>query len=306
MDYTMRRATIDDIPTIMDMLSERQNWLHGLGMDQWAGAEKRFQLKVERSVTAGLTWLMYSDIEPVGTLTLTTHADPDFWTPHERLTPALYMNTMATRKKFAGNGLGYLMLDWARSYAYRHHSLQRVRWDVWRTNAKLQDYYLGYGAKHLSTIEAPKRQSGALFESYYNTKLDNFSRVITSDSNIVEIPVTSRSGHWAGNVHDDLDHAGEGRWTQHTYRVIDELLAPSTTAESPGPLQPFSLNVSDRKNQPLIFAPERNGEWCIQGFFVQRISSWPVISQLVSGHPYRMKLSAESLHLVGYQPTVNI
>jgi hypothetical protein len=39
-----------------------------------------------------------------------------------------------------------------------------VRWDAWRTNPQLQDYYRSIGAQHLRTVDVADRWSGALFE----------------------------------------------------------------------------------------------------------------------------------------------
>ncbi|MGH8602579.1 MAG: GNAT family N-acetyltransferase [Gammaproteobacteria bacterium] len=109
------------------------------------------------------TWLLQDDGASIATLTITSEGDPDFWTPAELRTPALYIGKMASAMRRSGEGLGSLMLSWAQDWAARS-GFDSLRWDVWRTNEQLQDYYRSIGGRYIRTVHAAHRPSGALFQ----------------------------------------------------------------------------------------------------------------------------------------------
>jgi Acetyltransferase (GNAT) family len=109
------------------------------------------------------TWVLRDDGAPIATLILTSEGDPDFWAPDELREPALYLGKMASAVHRSGEGLGCLMLSWARDWAAQS-GLDSLRWDVWRTNKDLQDYYRSLGGRYIRTVQAADRWSGALFE----------------------------------------------------------------------------------------------------------------------------------------------
>lgn len=89
--------------------------------------------------------------------------DTDFWTRDELAEPATYVSKAAVSRRFAGRGIGALMLRWVCDHAAADGS-QWVRLDVWKTNRELQSYYRRQGWTYLRTVEAPGRNSGALFQ----------------------------------------------------------------------------------------------------------------------------------------------
>jgi len=70
---------------------------------------------------------------------------------------------MASAVGRSGEGLGSLMLSWAQDWAARS-GFDSLRWDVWRTNKQLQDYYQSIGGRYIRTVHADHRWSGALFQ----------------------------------------------------------------------------------------------------------------------------------------------
>ncbi|WP_189172298.1 GNAT family N-acetyltransferase [Pilimelia anulata] len=113
-------------------------------------------------IADGAIWVLEDADTMVGTITLETSGDPDFWTPTELAEPALYLSKLATLPSRAGEELGALLLDWACDHAYRR-GVPEVRLDAWRTNPALHDYYRHRGWTYLRTEVTPGRQSGALF-----------------------------------------------------------------------------------------------------------------------------------------------
>ncbi|WP_427885803.1 GNAT family N-acetyltransferase [Kribbella sp. GL6] len=152
----------DDAEPVAELLTERAAWLAQRGIAQWS--KKDPARDTAATIAAGETWLLLDGARrPVGTITLSTRADHDFWSRSERSVPALYASKIATRIDCAGQGLGRLLLHAGFMYG-RRRGLSILRWDVWRTNRQLQKYYRSLGASLLRVVVVPGRSSGALFE----------------------------------------------------------------------------------------------------------------------------------------------
>jgi GNAT superfamily N-acetyltransferase len=163
MTYTIWPARKDDLSLVMGLLHRRVEWLRDQGSDQWS-TYQRWEPEMVESIAEGRTLVLRvaDTYEPVGTLTFSHEADPDFWTLEEQEVPALYLSKLATNPDYAGCGLGRLMLDYALYLAIAER-LAEVRMDVWRTAKKLHQYYESQGWSHDRTVDKPGRWSGALF-----------------------------------------------------------------------------------------------------------------------------------------------
>lgn len=162
MTFALVRATTNDAATVAELLTARAAWLARRGIAQWSKKDPARDTAV--TIAAGETWLLLDEARrTVGTITLSTRADHDFWSRSERSVPALYTSKIATSLEHAGQGLGRLLLHAGFMYA-RRRGLCVLRWDVWRTNQNLQTYYQSLGARLLRVVEVPGRSSGALFE----------------------------------------------------------------------------------------------------------------------------------------------
>lgn len=160
--YVMSLAKAGEIDDVMVLINQRIQWLRERECDQW-NTGRPFRTRMENSISQGKTWLLRDVSTPIATITITTDGDPDFWTPQELRQDALYVEKMATSTHRSGEGLGRLLLTWVQDYAARNGKTV-VRWDVWRTNDLLQDYYKSVGARHLRTEDVTNRWSGSLFE----------------------------------------------------------------------------------------------------------------------------------------------
>ncbi|MBV9014005.1 MAG: GNAT family N-acetyltransferase [Pseudonocardiales bacterium] len=159
--YGMDRADIGDLSEVMALLDERTRWLRERGHDQWnTGRDPKAY--IINAIGRRNTWLLRDNGTSLATLTLTSQGDPDFWTLEELRQPALYLGKMASTVRRSGEGLGSLMLAWAQDLAART-GFDYLRWDVWRTNKQLQDYYRSLGGRYIRTVPAAHRWSGALF-----------------------------------------------------------------------------------------------------------------------------------------------
>lgn len=158
----MNWAGPTDLPEVMALLDERRRWLHERGSDQWS-PDRAFATRMTNAVDRREVLLLRDDGVSIATITVTSEGDPDFWTPDELKESALYLGKMASAVCRSGEGLGSLMLSWAQDWAARS-GFESLRWDVWRTNDQLQDYYRSIGGQYIRTVHAAHRWSGALFQ----------------------------------------------------------------------------------------------------------------------------------------------
>ena len=158
----MQWADPADLPEVMALLDERRRWLAERGSDQW-NTGRAFESRMANAIDRHETLLLRDNGVPIATFTMTPEGDPDFWTTDERKESALYLGKMATAVCRRGEGLGLLMLSWAQDWAARS-GFDLLRWDVWRTNGQLQNYYRSIGGQYIRTVRAAHRWSGALFE----------------------------------------------------------------------------------------------------------------------------------------------
>lgn len=163
-------ARMVDVDIIMAWRRERVGWLAERGEDQWSIPLPRSA--VAATVSAGQTWMVWDDSEPLATITLTAYVDVDslwkpdrdpdaLWYPEDDPADALYAAKMMIPLRHAGSGLGGEMLDWAGGRAY-DAGLTWLRLDAWTTNPRLHAYYIRQSFRHVRTVES--RVSGACFE----------------------------------------------------------------------------------------------------------------------------------------------
>lgn len=104
--------------------------------------------RLQTSIDAGETWMVYDGDQTIATLALDRYADPQLWTPEERDQPAFYLHRLIVDRDHAGHGHGANLIDWACDHAAAEAALW-VRIDAWTTNIALQRYYLAHGFQHV-------------------------------------------------------------------------------------------------------------------------------------------------------------
>ncbi|MFG1702261.1 GNAT family N-acetyltransferase [Nonomuraea sp. M3C6] len=167
----LRRAEPSDLPGVLTLLADTAEWLYSQGVRQWPrggfGPERIEPLIEERVLFLLDDELRYLDPDesapPVATMALDDHADPEFWTPSDDPSSALYIHKLTVARPWSGSGLGDALLDWAGASAYAA-GLPQLRLDCAKGNRRLQDYYRSRGFRHVRTVDLPHRSSGALFE----------------------------------------------------------------------------------------------------------------------------------------------
>ncbi|GGY71046.1 GCN5 family N-acetyltransferase [Streptomyces omiyaensis] len=157
----VRHASTKDAPALMKLRIEAEEWLARAGIDQWRspGFRDRALAKWHEDIAADRTWVVEDDRQEVlGTVTL-ARPDIDFWKPSDAPESAVYVAKLITSRQAVGLHLGGRILDWVGSVA-RERNKPWVRLDCWRTNVKLQRYYLDEGFEHVRTEAPEHRLSG--------------------------------------------------------------------------------------------------------------------------------------------------
>lgn len=158
----VRSAGLDDLNAVLDLFREASCWLASKGIDQWQWEPRTEQVRAD--LEQGNVFVGEDDSgRIIATVTVDTFADPDFWGPADEPSSALYIHRMIVAHDRAGQGIGDELTRWIEEFAgalgYAH-----VRLDCYRSNTRLQHYYMTHGWTHVRTVDAYWRPSGALFQ----------------------------------------------------------------------------------------------------------------------------------------------
>ena len=266
----------------MTLLDERSRWLARRGETQWGS--RNFESTMSGLISNGFTWIALNKGEPIATVSLSTVADMDFWSPTEAVQPALYMSKMATSLKYAGRNLGHQLTWWAYQQACES-GLFRLRWDAWRTNCRLHNYYRTLGATQLRIEHAPQRNSGALFELSYVAPRD--VPAFTNLSGVRSIAKVPGQLHKVYSPPDD-NPSHDATQTTLTVHSVSGFLCPPRHAFSQLPSEPLFLECLGSATGDLCTVYHPGDQWRVTGFFPQPITKWPPLKILHPGLPYRL------------------
>lgn len=173
---TLRRAkNPTDIDTVAAMWMCSAAWLRKKGSDQWQYPVK--MENIEAAVAAGACWLAYRDDMPIGTITLDTNVEPQYWPLEDEPNNALYVHRMVVEESGRGEEIGSALLDWA---GERAEAMGRrwLRLDAWRSNQALHRYYTDRGFELVRTVLDPSG-SGACFQRPASLRLGRGPAVVT-------------------------------------------------------------------------------------------------------------------------------
>jgi hypothetical protein len=166
---TLHFEPLEDSPEdALTVLDSAARWLRSKGIDQWpenfSGSPRRTNWLTEqiehRNVFVG-----YILNTPVSTVTITEWADPDFapgWEPSSNARYLYRLAVTATGRRLYP-GIGAQTLHYARCVAQAQNA-DVLRLDCVKTNHHLHRYYKNRGFHHVTTIDAPGRRSGTLFQ----------------------------------------------------------------------------------------------------------------------------------------------
>jgi GNAT superfamily N-acetyltransferase len=249
---TIRQASADQFDTVFELLAEGVSWLRSKGLDQWSTWEK-WRDKMRPSLERGDVWLLCDGDSVIGTVTVETNGDSDFWTTGELGEAAGYVSKLAIRRDRAGDELGRLLLDWAGDHAYRY-GCDWLRLDAWKGNERLHAYYLDRGWTYLRTAEAPGRHSGALFQivarplgEAMRSRLREVPEIPAIDS-IMRVPDSpDEAGNWQpGHTHQVTEFTIKYPW-----------LSPRPLLVIPG----YRYRLHHAENGWLLYSGQPGSPW---------------------------------------------
>lgn len=130
-------ATIENIDTVADILSEAAEWLVSQGTPLWQSNELSPE-KISNEVEKGLFWLAYINNEPAGCIRFQLE-DQLFW-PDIPKTTSAFIHRLAVRRKFAGGQVSTQLLEWTKQQT-KLHNRQFLRLDCELKARKLRKFY---------------------------------------------------------------------------------------------------------------------------------------------------------------------
>ncbi|MGW3075574.1 MULTISPECIES: GNAT family N-acetyltransferase [unclassified Kitasatospora] len=158
----LRLAVAADLPRLAALRAEAAAWIaleHGSA--QWSSPydPQRGLALIARGAT--VVAALAPRGEAVATVTLRPTGSPRLWSGEELALPARYLSSFTVDRRYAGQGIGARLGDWAAWRAARAGAgLLRV--NVWSDNTALHAYYRARGWRWVRTVAGSR--SGALFE----------------------------------------------------------------------------------------------------------------------------------------------
>lgn len=161
---TFRRATENDLPTLVRLRDDAARWQQAHGIDQWKPGqlgEPHFRTRL----TEGEVWLALLDDQIAGAWELWWD-DPAAWGPQPPT--AAYIHRLMTDRRVAPPGTGRLMLTEAeRRIAASGRPLSRL--DCLSSNPRLREYYQAAG---YTVVGEQSTKDGGLGSPYAVTLLE--------------------------------------------------------------------------------------------------------------------------------------
>ncbi|MFD4538703.1 GNAT family N-acetyltransferase [Streptomyces bauhiniae] len=159
----LRPAAVRDVPALLRLRTEAEEWLRTKKTDQWSDPEtgERAISKWRASIDEGRAWVVVGDSGQILATVSRGPVDRDFWTDDDHPEAALYLYKLIVARESAGRQLGARIIDWMGRLA-ELEGRTWVRIDTWRTNSGLHAYYERLGFRHVRTEAPSHRLSGWL------------------------------------------------------------------------------------------------------------------------------------------------
>jgi GNAT superfamily N-acetyltransferase len=160
---SVRQATLEDLSTVTEILSEAAAWLEWQNMGLWQ-PEHISEAVVCQDIELGLFYIAVCEGVAAGVIIFQTE-DSIFW-PDIPQADSAFLHRLAVRRRFAGGGVSTQILQWAveRSRELGKHFL---RLDCVADRPRLRSIYEQFGFQHHSD-----RQVGDYFVARYEYEID--------------------------------------------------------------------------------------------------------------------------------------
>ena len=143
-----RVAHLDDLPQVLDILSEAAAWAKARGVERW-WAVPFPSAWVQSGIERGEVVVVEQASRVIGTLTL-SREDRRMWGDQPPV--AGYLHRIALRRELSHQGLGRQMIEWAGAEV-RSWGRSKLRLDCLATNQSLVRYYLAQGFREVGRVQ---------------------------------------------------------------------------------------------------------------------------------------------------------
>ena len=143
-------ASKDELDVVIEIYDDAALWLTAQGSRQWPYPQPQWiRDAIEGRIEQGQVFLCRApDDRAIGTIRV-QWADPNVWP--EDSGDAGYIHGLATRRELKGQGIGRLMLEWARDYI-RANGKKYLRLDCVADNPALRRYYENLGFRFCGEV----------------------------------------------------------------------------------------------------------------------------------------------------------
>ncbi|NLG88583.1 MAG: GNAT family N-acetyltransferase [Clostridiaceae bacterium] len=138
---TIRRASVNDIPVIEDILLDVVNWLDSTGNSLWTKEQISWQ-GLSRYYSAENFYIAYLDGDAAGCMALVDH-DPAFW-PDIQKGESLFIHKLAVKRSGAGKGVSIYLINFAKEEC-RRRNIKYLRLDCHQFRDKVRKLYENEG-----------------------------------------------------------------------------------------------------------------------------------------------------------------
>jgi ribosomal protein S18 acetylase RimI-like enzyme len=153
--FHIRPAEMYDMPSIIGLIDDAARWLRTeKHSDQWQRPwpdEPARDQRIRRGIKVARTWIVENDDGLVGTVSFGRGGNKKLWTLRERNQPAVYVSRLIVSRRYAGDGIGADLIDWAGQRGVVGWKAELIRVDVWTSNDELQAFYKRQGFTHVRT-----------------------------------------------------------------------------------------------------------------------------------------------------------
>lgn len=140
-------ASPEDMDAILILFEKAIRYQQANGYIGWPNMDRQF---IEADVNKGLLYKVLSEDKLLGIFCV-CYTDQLIWRDKEN-GDAVYLHRIVLNREFAGFKVFKIVFDWALAHA-RKAGLRYVRMDTWAENAKLINYYKGYGFRFVENYK---------------------------------------------------------------------------------------------------------------------------------------------------------
>jgi len=149
-EISIRLASIDDAPSILQLWQGSAIWLQSKGIEQWNPDRFRLESVIRILNDGSDVYLAEKNGQIAGTYFL-TWSDPFLWAELDD-SDSGYIHRLAVHRMFKGEGNGAVLLKFAEEHI-RANGKTKARLDCMADNPRLNQYYRDLGFRFIGRVD---------------------------------------------------------------------------------------------------------------------------------------------------------